>query len=157
MTGWPKPRTSWTRTAPRSTKVWPSWTTPAQLDSSKSQLNTQKSNITQQLRDAITQLDDQIPTLEQKIADLKGQLDKANQQLGSLKTDPSSLPEVTLPIDDALFASCKQILAQYDSEYNAAALPANLEEAKSDLNKMAAMIASHRPRRCRHPRPLPRR
>ena len=114
----------------------------AQLDSGKSQLNTQKSNITQQLRDAITQLDDQIPTLEQKIADLKGQLDKANQQLGSLKTDPSSLPEVTLPIDDALFASCKQILAQYDSEYNAAALPANLEEAKSDLNKMAAMIAS---------------
>ena len=113
----------------------------AQLDSGKSQLNTQKSNITQQLRDAITQLDDQIPTLEQKIADLKGQLDKANQQLGSLKTDPSSLPEVTLPIDDALFASCKQILAQYDSEYNAAALPANLEEAKSDLNKMAAMIA----------------
>ena len=114
----------------------------AQLDSGKNQLNTQKSNITQQLRDAITQLDDQIPTLEQKIADLKGQLDKANQQLGNLKTDPSSLPEVTLPIDDALFASCKQILAQYDSEYNAAALPANLEEAKSDLNKMAAMIAS---------------
>lgn len=56
--------------------------------------------------------------------------------------DPSSLPEVTLPIDDALFASCKEILAKYDPQYDANAMPANLEEAKSDLTKMAAMLAS---------------
>ena len=41
-----------------------------------------------------------------------------------------------------LFASCKEILAKYDPHYDPGALPANLEEAKSDLTKMTAMQAS---------------
>ena len=49
---------------------------------------------------------------------------------------------MTLPIDDALFASCKEILAKYDPHYDPGTLPANLEEAKSDLTKMTAMQAS---------------
>ncbi len=114
----------------------------AQLDSGKAQLETQKADVTQQLRDAITQLDEQTPVLEKKIADLKGELDSANQQLESAKGGTVSFPEVTLPIDDALFARCKQILSENDPNYNADALPANLEEAKSDLTKMTAMTES---------------
>lgn len=108
----------------------------------KAQLNTQKQSLTQQLRDAIDQLNEEIPKLEEQIAGLKTQLDTAQSKLNQLKVDPSSLPEVTLPIDDALFASCKEILAKYDPQYDANAMPANLEEAKSDLTKMAAMLAS---------------
>ena len=114
----------------------------SQLDSGKAQLNTQKQSLTQQLRDAIDQLNEEIPKLEEQIAGLKTQLDTAQGKLNQLKVDPSSLPEVTLPIDDALFASCKEILAKYDPQYDANAMPANLEEAKSDLTKMAAMLAS---------------
>ena len=114
----------------------------SQLDSGKAQLNTQKQSLTQQLRDAIDQLNEEIPKLEEQIAGLKTQLDTAQSKLNQLKVDPSSLPEVTLPIDDALFASCKEILAKYDPQYDANAMPANLEEAKSDLTKMAAMLAS---------------
>ena len=114
----------------------------AQLDSGKAQLNDQKADITEQLRDAITQLDEQIPVLEKKIADLKGQLDGANQQLESLKGGTVTLPEVTLPIDDALFARCKQILSENDADYDASAMPANLEEAQSDPAKINAMAAS---------------
>ena len=114
----------------------------SQLDSGKAQLNTQKQSLTQQLRDAIDQLNEEIPKLEEQIAGLKTQLDTAQRKLNQLKVDPSSLPEVTLPIDDALFASCKEILAKYDPQYDANAMPANLEEAKSDLTKMAAMLAS---------------
>ena len=88
------------------------------------------------------QLNEEIPKLEEQIAGLKTQLDTAQSKLNQLKVDPSSLPEVTLPIDDALFASCKEILAKYDPQYDANAMPANLEEAKSDLTKMAAMLAS---------------
>ena len=102
-------------TTPRSTKVWPSWTTPRpSWTAAKAELNTQKSNITQQLRDAITQLDDQIPDAgaEDRRPE-KPAVDKANRQARGTPEDRSdtSLPEVTLPIDDALFASCKQILA----------------------------------------------
>ena len=114
----------------------------SQLDSGKAQLNTQKQSLTQQLRDAIDQLNEEIPKLEEQIAGLKTQLDTAQSKLNQLKVDHSSLPEVTLPIDDALFASCKEILAKYDPQYDANAMPANLEEAKSDLTKMAAMLAS---------------
>ena len=114
----------------------------SQLDSGKAQLNTQKQSLTQQLRDAIDQLNEEIPKLEEQIAGLKTQLDTAQSKLNQLKVDPSNLPEVTLPIDDALFASCKEILAKYDPQYDANAMPANLEEAKSDLTKMAAMLAS---------------
>ena len=117
-------------------------TAQSQLDSGKAQLNTQKQSLTQQLRDAIDQLNEEIPKLEEQIAGLKTQLDTAQSKLNQLKVDPSSLPEVTLPIDDALFASCKEILAKYDPQYDANAMPANLEEAKSDLTKMAAMLAS---------------
>lgn len=66
------------------------------------------------MRDAIDQLNEEIPKLEEQIAGLKTQLDTAQSKLNQLKVDPSSLPEVTLPIDDALFASCKEILAKYD-------------------------------------------
>ena len=80
--------------------------------------------------------------LEAQIAGLKGELETAQSKLGQLKADPGSLPEVTLPIDDALFASCKEILAKYDPHYDPGTLPANLEESKSDLTKMTAMQAS---------------
>ena len=114
----------------------------AQLDAGKAQLNSQKADVTTQLRDAITELDKQIPELEKKIASLQTDLDEANRKLENAKNTSTTLPEVTLPIDDALFASCKTVLAAYDPQYNADALPANLAEAKSDLNKMGAMINS---------------
>ena len=114
----------------------------AQLDAGKAQLNSQKADVTTQLRDAITELDKQIPELEKKIASLQTDLDEANRKLEDAKNTNTTLPEVTLPIDDALFASCKTVLAAYDPQYNADALPANLAEAKSDLNKMGAMINS---------------
>ena len=84
----------------------------AQLDAGKAQLNSQKADVTTQLRDAITELDKQIPELEKKIAYFVELL------------------------------SNKTVLAAYDPQYNADALPANLAEAKSDLNKMGAMINS---------------
>ena len=65
--------------------------------------------MTTQLRDAITELDKQIPELEKKIADLKTDIDDANRKLEDAKNADTTLPEVTLPIDDAMFASCKQI------------------------------------------------
>ena len=114
----------------------------AQLDAGKAQLNSQKADVTTQLRDAITELDKQIPELEKKIASLQTDLDEANRKLEDAKNTSTTLPEVTLPIDDALFASCKTVLAAYDPQYNADALPANLAEAKSDLNKMGAMVNS---------------
>ena len=114
----------------------------AQLDAGKAQLNSRKADMTTQLRDAITELDKQIPELEKKIASLQTDLDEANRKLEDAKNTSTTLPEVTLPIDDALFASCKTVLAAYDPQYNADALPANLAEAKSDLNKMGAMINS---------------
>ena len=117
-------------------------TAQSQLDSGKAELDTQKQSLTEQLRDAINQLNAEIPKLEAQIAGLKGELETAQSKLGQLKADPGSLPEVTLPIDDALFASCKEILAKYDPHYDPGAMPANLEEAKSDLTKMTAMQAS---------------
>ena len=114
----------------------------SQLDSGKAELDTQKQSLTEQLRDAINQLNAEIPKLEAQIAGLKGELETAQSKLGQLKADPGSLPEVTLPIDDALFSSCKEILAKYDPHYDPGTLPANLEEAKSDLTKMTAMQAS---------------
>ncbi|MEF2887956.1 efflux RND transporter permease subunit, partial [Gemmiger sp.] len=117
-------------------------TAQSQLDSGKAELDTQKQSLTEQLRDAINQLNAEIPKLEAQIAGLKGELETAQSKLGQLKADPGSLPEVTLPIDDALFASCKEILAKYDPHYDSGTLPANLEEAKSDLTKMTAMQAS---------------
>ena len=89
-------------------------TAQSQLDSGKAELDTQKQSLTEQLRDAINQLNAEIPKLEAQIAGLKGELETAQSKLGQLKADPGSLPEVTLPIDDALFASCKEILAKYD-------------------------------------------
>ena len=112
----------------------------AQLDAGKSELNTQKADVTTQLRDAITELDKQIPELEKKIADLKTDIDDANRKLEDAKNADTTLPEVTLPIDDALFASCKQILAAWDPQYNANELPANLAEAKGSTAKMGAMV-----------------
>ena len=117
-------------------------TAQSQLDSGKAELDTQKQSLTEQLRDAINQLNAEIPKLEAQIAGLKGELETAQSKLGQLKADPGSLPEVTLPIDDALFASCKEILAKYDPHYDPGTLPTNLEEAKSDLTKMTAMQAS---------------
>ena len=117
-------------------------TAQSQLDSGKAELDTQKQSLTEQLRDAINQLNAEIPKLEAQIAGLKGELETTQSKLGQLKADPGSLPEVTLPIDDALFASCKEILAKYDPQYDPGTLPANLEEAKSDLTKMTAMQAS---------------
>ena len=114
----------------------------AQLDAGKAELNTQKADVTTQLRDTITELDQQIPELEKKIASLQGDLDEANRKLEDAKNADTTLPEVTLPIDDALFASCKQILAVWDAEYDEEQMPANLAEAKSDLTKLGAMINS---------------
>ncbi|MCO7108480.1 efflux RND transporter permease subunit [Gemmiger formicilis] len=82
------------------------------------------------------------PRAGKKIASLQTDLDEANRKLENAKNTSTTLPEVTLPIDDALFASCKTVLAAYDPQYNADALPANLAEAKSDLNKMGAMVNS---------------
>ena len=87
-------------------------------------------------------LQNEFDELEKKIASLQTDLDEANRKLEDAKNTSTTLPEVTLPIDDALFASCKTVLAAYDPQYNADALPANLAEAKSDLNKMGAMINS---------------
>ena len=101
----------------------------AQLDAGKAQLNSQKADVTTQLRDAITELDKQIPELEKKLDSLQTDLDEANRKLEDAKNTSTTLPEVTLPIDDALFASCKTVLAAYDPQYNADALPANLAGA----------------------------
>lgn len=57
---------------------------------------------------------------------------------------------MTLPIDDALFASCKEILAKYDPQYDANAMPANLEEAKSDLTQDGRDAGFHRARPAGH-------
>ena len=114
----------------------------AQLDAGKAQLNSQKADVTTQLRDAITQLDAQIPELEKKIAGLKDDLDKANRQLEDAKNADTTLPEITLPIDDAMLAGCRTVLAAWDPEYNAAAMPANLADAKANPAKMGAMINS---------------
>lgn len=71
---------------------------------------------------------------------MKTDIDDANRKLEDAKNADTTLPEVTLPIDDALFASCKQILAAWDPQYNANELPANLAEAKGSTAKMGAMV-----------------
>ena len=114
----------------------------AQLDAGKAQLNSQKADVTTQLRDAITELNKEIPALEKKIADLQKDLDDANRKLEEAKNNTTTLPEVTLPIDDALFASCRQVIADSGAAYDPAMLPANLAEAQSDLAKMGAMISA---------------
>lgn len=114
----------------------------AKLDAGKAQLNSQKADVTTQLRDAITELNKEILALEKKIADLQKDLDDANRKLEEAKNNTTTLPEVTLPIDDALFASCKQVIADSGAAYDPAMLPANLAEAQSDLAKMGAMISA---------------
>ena len=83
----------------------------AQLDAGKAQLNSQKADVTTRLRDAITELDKQIPEAgkeDRQPADRPG---RGKPQAGGRQNTNTTLPEVTLPIDDALFASCKTVLA----------------------------------------------
>lgn len=114
----------------------------AELDSGKAELETQKKSITDQLRDAIEQLNEQIPALEQKISEMGDQLTKAQNQLDGLKADPSQLPELKISLSSDELASTRQILAQFDPQYNEEEMPADLTEAASDPVKQAAMIAS---------------
>lgn len=114
----------------------------AELDSGKAELETQKKSITDQLRDAVEQLNEQIPTLEQKISEMGDQLTKAQNQLDGLKADPSRLPELKISLSSDELASTRQILAQFDPQYNEEEMPADLTEAASDPVKQAAMIAS---------------
>ena len=114
----------------------------AELDSGKAELETQKKSITDQLRDAIEQLNEQIPALEQKISEMGDQLTKAQNQLDGLKADPSRLPELKISLSSDELASTRQILAQFDPQYNEEEMPADLTEAASDPVKQAAMIAS---------------
>ena len=114
----------------------------AELDSGKAELETQKKSITDQLRDAVEQLNEQIPALEQKISEMGDQLTKAQNQLDGLKADPSRLPELKISLSSDELASTRQILAQFDPQYNEEEMPADLTEAASDPVKQAAMIAS---------------
>ena len=114
----------------------------ADLDSGKAELETQKKSITDQLRDAVEQLNEQIPALEQKISEMGDQLTKAQNQLDGLKADPSRLPELKISLSSDELASTRQILAQFDPQYNEEEMPADLTEAASDPVKQAAMIAS---------------
>ena len=114
----------------------------AELDSGKAKLETQKKSITDQLRDAVEQLNEQIPALEQKISEMGDQLTKAQNQLDGLKADPSRLPELKISLSSDELASTRQILAQFDPQYNEEEMPADLTEAASDPVKQAAMIAS---------------
>ena len=114
----------------------------AELDSGKAELETQKKSITDQLRDAVEQLNEQIPALEQKISEMGDQLTKAQNQLDGLKADPSQLPELKISLSSDELASTRQILAQFDPQYNEEEMPADLTEAASDPVKQAAMIAS---------------
>ena len=112
----------------------------AQLDAGKTELNTQKADVTTQLRDAITQLNEQIPELEKKVADLKDELDAANEKLEQAKNSDTTIPDVTLPIDDALLTTCQGVLAMYDPQYNYADMPQNLADAQNAPNKLGAMV-----------------
>lgn len=114
----------------------------AELDSGKAELETQKKSITDQLRDAVEQLNEQIPALEQKISEMGDQLTKAQNQLDGLKADPSRLPELKISLSSDELASTRQILAQFDPQYNEEEMPADLTEAASDPVKQTAMIAS---------------
>ena len=114
----------------------------AELDSGKAELETQKKSITDQLRDAVEQLNEQIPALEQKISEMGDQLTKAQNQLDGLKADPSQLPELKISLSSDELASTRQILAQFDPQYNEEEMPADLTEAASDPVKQTAMIAS---------------
>lgn len=114
----------------------------AELDSGKAELETQKKSITDQLRDAVEQINEQIPALEQKISEMGDQLTKAQNQLDGLKADPSRLPELKISLSSDELASTRQILAQFDPQYNEEEMPADLTEAASDPVKQAAMIAS---------------
>ena len=112
----------------------------AQLDEGKTELNTQKADVTTQLRDAITQLNEQIPELEKKVADLKDELDAAKEKLEQAKNSDTTIPDVTLPIDDALLTTCQGVLAMYDPQYNYADMPQNLADAQNAPNKLGAMV-----------------
>ena len=113
-----------------------------QLDAGQDQLDSQKASLTQQLRDAVAKLNDQIPALESKISDLEGQIADIQQKISSLPADGSGTPVITLPIDDAMLAQTRDLLAQYDPQYDASAMPANLEDAETHLEKLTAMLSS---------------
>ncbi len=111
-----------------------------QLADGQTQLDTQKENLTQQLRSAIDRLNAEIPALEREVADLKAQLTRAEEQLANLK--PSEVGSVSLPLDDALLRSTREILSRYDPQYRSSAMPQNLKEAEGDTAKREAMLAS---------------
>ena len=111
-----------------------------QLADGQTQLDTQKENLTEQLRSAIDRLNAEIPVLEREVADLRAQLARAEEQLANLK--PSEVGSVSLPLDDALLRSTREILSRYDPQYRSSAMPRDLKEAESDTARQEAMLAS---------------
>ena len=111
-----------------------------QLADGQTQLDTQKENLTEQLRSAIDRLNAEIPVLEREVADLRAQLARAEEQLAALK--PSEVGSISLPLDDALLRSTREILSRYDPQYRSSAMPRDLKEAESDTARQEAMLAS---------------
>ena len=111
-----------------------------QLKDGTQQLADQKAGLTSQLRSAIDRLNREIPQLEREITDLRSQLERAQRQLEALHL--SETVEISLPLDDELLRSAREILSRYDPQYRASAMPQTLKEAERDAAKTAAMLAS---------------
>ena len=111
-----------------------------QLSEGQAQLDLQKENLTRELRSAIDRLNAEIPVLEREVAGLKTQVRQMERQLEELEL--GAVGEISLPLDETLLRSAREILSRYDPEYRSSAMPQSLKEAESDPGKQAAMIAS---------------
>ena len=111
-----------------------------QLSEGQAQLDLQKENLTRELRAAIDRLNAEIPALEREVTGLKTQVRQMERKLEELELD--AVGEISLPLDETLLRSAREILSRYDPEYRSSAMPQSLKEAESDPGKQAAMIAS---------------
>ena len=111
-----------------------------QLSEGQAQLDLQKKNLTRELRSAIDRLNAEIPALEREVTGLKTQVRQMERKLEELELD--AVGEISLPLDETLLRSAREILSRYDPEYRSSAMPQSLKEAESDPGKQAAMIAS---------------
>ena len=111
-----------------------------QLSEGQAQLDLQKENLTRELRSAIDRLNAEIPVLEREVAGLKTQVRQMERQLEELEL--GAVGEISLPLDETLLRSAREILSRYDPEYRSSAMPQSLKEAESDPGKQAAMISS---------------
>ena len=111
-----------------------------QLSEGQAQLDLQKENLTRELRSAIDRLNAEIPVLKREVAGLKTQVRQMERQLEELEL--GAVGEISLPLDETLLRSAREILSRYDPEYRSSAMPQSLKEAESDPGKQAAMISS---------------